>query len=97
MPDWTRKDERQYDRIKRSSRRQGKSLGRAKEIAARTVNRQRRAEGRTPNRRTTGTGNPRRGLEDRSVDQLRNRARELNISGRSKMKKSDLIRAIRRR
>lgn len=97
MPEWTRKDERQYERIKRSARTRGESLSRAKEIAARTVNRQRREEGRTPSRRTSGTGNPRRGLEARSVDELRNRASELNISGRSKMNKSELIRAIRRR
>lgn len=97
MPEWTRKDERQYERIKRSARSRGESLSRAKEIAARTVNRQRRQEGRTPERTTMGTGNPRRGLEARSVNELRNRARELNIAGRSKMNKSDLIRAIRRR
>jgi hypothetical protein len=97
MPQWSRKDERQYERIKESARKRGESMRRAKEIAARTVNQQRREEGRTPKRTTTGTGNPRRGLEDRSVDELRNRARDLNIQGRSKMNKSDLIRAIRRR
>jgi hypothetical protein len=98
MPEaWSEKDERMYEHIKRSELERGKSESKAEEIAARTVNRQRREEGRTPNTRTSGTGNPNTRLEDRTVDQLRNRARELNISGRSTMKKDELIAAIRRR
>jgi hypothetical protein len=34
----SRKDERQYDKIRKSARSRGASAGRAKEIAARTVN-----------------------------------------------------------
>ncbi len=94
---WSRKDERQYEHIKDSAREQGKSTDRAEEIAARTVNKQRRAEGRTPNRTTQGTGNPNRSYEDRSVEELRNLAGDLEIRGRSKMKKSELIDAIRDR
>ncbi len=75
----------------------GKSEDRAQEIAARTVNKNRREEGRTPNRTTQGTGNPNRGLEARTKDELENRAAELNIRGRSKMKKAELIDAIRDR
>jgi hypothetical protein len=45
---------------------------------------------------TQGTGNPNRSLEDRTVDELRNRAKELDISGRSKMNKQELVRAIRK-
>jgi hypothetical protein len=45
---WSKKDERQYEHIKESSRKQGgRSARRAKEIAARTVNKRRREEGRT--------------------------------------------------
>lgn len=97
MPSWTDKDERQYEHIKDSAQDRGRSTKRAKEIAARTVNKQRREEGRTPNRRTQGTGNPSRRLEDRTREQLYNRAKELHIEGRSKMNKSELVRAIRRR
>ncbi len=43
---WSRKDERQYEEIKESALKQGRSLKRAKEIAARTVNKRRRLEGR---------------------------------------------------
>lgn len=92
---WSNKDERQYEHIKESAQERGRSESRAKEIAARTVNKQRRQEGRTPNKTTQGTGNPNSSLEDRKVDELRNRARELDIEGRSSMKKSELIAAIR--
>jgi hypothetical protein len=96
-PSWNNKDERQYEHIKDSSRERGASTERAKEIAARTVNKRRRTEGRTPNRTTQGTGNPRTSLESRTRRELYNRARELNIDGRSKMNKQQLVRAIRAR
>ena len=92
---WSSKDERQYEHIKESAEERGKSESRAKEIAARTVNKQRRSEGRTPNRTTQGTGNPNRSYEDRTVEELRNIASERGIQGRSKMKKSELIQALR--
>ena len=44
---WSNKDERQYEHIKASEKKEGKSTDRAKEIAARTVNKQRKKEGRT--------------------------------------------------
>jgi plasmid stabilization system protein ParE len=91
---WSNKDERQYEHIKESALESGKSEERAKEIAARTVNKERRQEGRTPNKTTQGTGNPNKSLQDRSVAELRNRARELKIPGRSKMNKADLVKAI---
>ena len=94
---WSKKDERQYEHIKSSSKRRGKSAKRAKEIAARTVNKQRREEGRTPQKKTQGTGNPNRSLGDRSRDELYNIAREMGISGRSSMRKSQLASAIRGR
>jgi len=92
---WSNKDERKYEHIKESSRERGASEDRAQEIAARTVNKARREEGRTPNRTTQGTGNPRRGYEARSRDELYNIARERGIEGRSKMTKDELIRALR--
>jgi hypothetical protein len=92
---WSKKDERQYEKIKESQKDSGSSAKRAKEIAARTVNKTRRNEGRTPNKSTQGTGNPNSSLDDRSVDELRNRAADLHIQGRSKMKKQELIDAIR--
>ena len=97
MPQWSDKDERKYEHIKESSMDRGVKKERAKEIAARTVNKQRREEGRTPNKRTQGTGNPTNSLEKRTKDELYNRAKDLNISGRSKMKKDELIKAIRRK
>ena len=93
---WSDKDERQYEKIKHSSKQRGTSEKRAKEIAARTVNKKRREQGRTPNRTTQGTGNPRKSLEDRTVDELRNIAAQRNIRGRSKMRKQDLISALRK-
>jgi len=97
MPKWTSKDERQYEHVKESSRERGASEDRASEIAARTVNKQRRSEGRTPRKRSSGTGNPNRSLDDRSRDELYNRAKQLSIEGRSKMSKQELVDAIRSR
>jgi plasmid stabilization system protein ParE len=92
---WSNKDERKYEHIKESSEERGMPEKRAEEIAARTVNKNRREEGRTPNKTTQGTGNPNKSLEARTVDELRNKAKELKIPGRSKMNKQDLVRAIR--
>ncbi len=48
MPDeWSKKDERQYEHVKKSEKESGRSDERAKEIAAATVNKQRSKEGRT--------------------------------------------------
>jgi hypothetical protein len=97
MPGWTSKDERKYEHIKESSQKRGVAKERAKEIAARTVNKGRREEGRTPNTTTQGTGNLSRSLENRSKEELMNRARSMNISGRSRMNKQELVKAIRNR
>jgi len=95
MAEWTPKDERQYEHVKQSVQERGASEEKAEEIAARTVNKQRRKEGRTPNKTTQGTGNPQHRLEERTKQELYNRARQLEIQGRSKMSKADLIEAIR--
>ena len=92
---WTKKEERQYEHIKTSAQKRGKGA-RAKEIAARTVNKQRRLRGETPNRTTQGSGNPNLSLDQRSRQELYNRAKQLHIAGRSSMRKADLIRAIQR-
>ena len=98
MPEsWTAKDERSYQHVRSSVMERGQSSGRASEIGARAENRQRREDGSTPNRRTTGTGNPRAPLEERSKDELYNLAEEHDIRGRSRMNKTQLITAIRRR
>jgi hypothetical protein len=95
---WSEKDERQYKEIKKSARERGRTEERAEEIAARTVNKRRRQEGRTESGRSTtsGTGNPNASLEDRTKQELYNRAKRLDIRGRSSMTKRDLVKAIRR-
>ena len=103
MPEWTKKDERQYEHIKESELDRGSSVDRAEEIAGRTVNKQRRKEDRTPEKRTSGTGNPNVRLEDRTKDELTNRAKdeltnrakELGIKGAANMKKQELADTIR--
>lgn len=92
---WSRKDEQKYEAIKDSSIERGVPPKRAREIAARTVNKQRRESGRTPNVRTMGTGNPNRPYEERTRDELENIAKERGVSGYSKMRKDELIRALR--
>jgi len=93
---WSDKDERKYEHIKESAEERGQSEKKAEEIAARTVNKGRRQEGRTPNKTTQGTGNPNRSLENRTVDELRNLAKEKKITGRSSMKKAELVKALRK-
>lgn len=92
---WSDKDERQYQHVKSEQQDRGKSTRSAKAIAARTVNKQRRQEKRTPNTTSQGTGNPNTPLEKRTRQELYNRASELNISGRSRMRKQELVNAIR--
>jgi hypothetical protein len=93
---WSAKDERQYEHVKDSELKRGRSEDKAEEIAARTVNRRRREEGRTPNVRTQGTGNPTTRLESRSRDELYNIARDRGVRGRSSMTKAELLEAVRR-
>lgn len=94
---WSSKDERKYEHIKERELERGLEEDRAEAIAARTVNKARRQEGRTPNKTTQGTGNPNRGYEARTRDELYNIARDKDIPGRSKMSKDELIDAIRGR
>jgi plasmid stabilization system protein ParE len=81
---WSTKRERQYEHIKESEKKQGRSTKRAKEIAARTVNKDRARAGET------GTSRP----EGRTKEQLDSEAKRRNIPGRSKMTKAQLRRAV---
>ncbi|MGE0599694.1 MAG: addiction module toxin RelE [Dehalococcoidia bacterium] len=92
---WSKKDERQFEHVKESELDRGASEDRAEEIAGRTVNKTRREQGRTPNKRTQGTGNPNAPLADLTRDELYNRAKKRDISGRSGMTKKELIDALR--
>jgi hypothetical protein len=96
---------RQYEHIKQSEKRQGRSEGRAEEIAARTVNKERARSGesRTRSRSSTrdissgrrgGLRSGRRGPTGPTREQLYNDAKRLNIEGRSRMSKSQLQRAV---
>jgi hypothetical protein len=99
---------RQYEHIKESARGQGASTDRAEEIAARTVNKERARAGESRTRSRTSTrdvsssrrGGQRSGTarpKGRTKDQLYNEAKRMNISGRSKMNKQQLQRAVDRR
>ncbi len=44
---WSNKDERQYEHVQASEKKEGRSTQRAKQIAAATVNKTRSAQGRT--------------------------------------------------
>ncbi|MGH3014369.1 MAG: plasmid stabilization protein [Gaiellaceae bacterium] len=99
---------RQYEHIKESARDQGASTDRAEEIAARTVNKERARAGESRTRSRTSTrdlssgrrGGRRSGTnrpKGRTKEQLYNEAKRMNISGRSKMNKQQLQRAVDRR
>ena len=96
---------RQYEHIKESERREGRSERRAEEIAARTVNKQRARTGqaKTSSRlsKTDMSSSRRGGLRSgtnrpkgRTKEQLYNEARRMGIDGRSKMSKAQLQRAV---
>ena len=103
---WTEKRERQYEHVKESERKQGRSTKRAKEIAARTVNKERARSGETkgsPSRTSTRdiSSGRRGGLRSgsnrpkgRTKEQLYNEAKRMNIPGRSTMSKMQLQRAV---
>lgn len=96
LPDaWSEKDKRMYEHVKRTYLDRGRSEDEAQEIAARTVNDHRRDEGRAKSSDSRQTGNPRTSLDDRTIDELRNRAEQLNIDNPASMSRAKLIRAIR--
>ena len=102
---WTAKRERQYEHIRESERKQGRSTKRAKEIAARTVNKERARSGEAEESSLTSRRNMsssrRGGLRSgpnrprgRTKEQLYNEAKRMNIRGRSRMNKQQLQRAV---
>ena len=98
---------RQYEHVKKSEKRQGRSEGRAKEIAARTVQKERARSGESRQRSRSSTSDissgRRGGLRSgsgpggRTRDQLYNDAKKLNIRGRSRMNKRQLLAAVNRK
>ena len=98
---------RQYEHVKKSEKRAGRSESRAEEIAARTVNKEkaRKGESRTRSRSSVkDISSGRRGGKrsgsgpgGRTRDQLYNEAKKLNISGRSRMNKKQLLAAVNRK
>jgi hypothetical protein len=102
---WSAKRERQYEHIKESEQKQGRSTKRAKQIAAATVNKERAraGEAETSSRSSTrdissgrrgglrsGTNRP----KGRTKEQLYNEAKRRGVEGRSKMSKSQLQHAL---
>jgi hypothetical protein len=105
--EWTRKQERKYEHIKRSQKKRGSSDRRAKEIAARTVQKERARTGQARARSRTsvrdisssrrGIRSGTRGPRGRTREQLYNEARQMGIKGRSSMNKAQLQRAVDRK
>jgi hypothetical protein len=108
---WSKKRERQYEHIKDSERKSGASTKRAKEIAARTVNKERARSGEAKQSSRSSTrdmsSSRRGGLRSRTgrtggssgqtKEQLYNQAKRLNIKGRSRMNKKQLLAAVNRK
>jgi hypothetical protein len=105
MPEaWSNKRERQYEHIKDSEKKQGRSTKRAKEIAARTVNKERAQKGETKGSSSSGSrsrSSSRSGSASsnggQTKEQLYQQAKRLGIEGRSSMSKQQLQRAVSRR
>jgi hypothetical protein len=103
---WSAKRERQYEHIKEGVLERGEDDDTAEEIAARTVNKERARSGEAKESSPTSTQDissgrrgglrSHRGPGGRTRDQLYNEARQKNISGRSKMNKAELERAVGR-
>ncbi len=95
---------RQYEHVKKSEKKAGRSEARAEEIAARAVNKERAraGESRTRSRSSTkgssassrGGRQSGKGPGGRTREQLYNDARKLGIEGRSRMNKRQLQRAV---
>jgi hypothetical protein len=95
---------RQYEHVKKSEKRAGRSTKRAKEIAARTVQKERARSGESRRRSRSSTrdiSSGRRGglrsgggPKGQTRDQLYNEAKRLGVEGRSQMSKRQLQRAV---
>jgi hypothetical protein len=103
---WSDKRERQYEHVKDGLRERGEDEDTAEEIAARTVNKERARAGEAKESSRTSTDDisssrrgglrSHRGPGGRTRDQLYNEARAKGITGRSKMTKAQLERAVER-
>lgn len=101
---WSAKRERQYEHIKDSLRSRGRKESTAEEIAARTVNKERARAGESATASPTSTrdisSGRRGGLRShsgpggRTKAQLYEEARRKKVSGRSRMTKAQLLRAV---
>ncbi len=102
---WSNKRERQYEHIKESAKKQGKSTRTAKRVAAATVNKERarKGEAKTASRSSTKdiSSGRRRGLRSgtnrpkgRTKEQLYSEAKRRGIKGRSSMTKDQLQKAL---
>ena len=99
---------RQYEKIKRSQKQRGSSERRAEEIAARTVQKERARAGESRQRSRTsiqdmssarrgGQRSGSSGPRGQTREQLYNQAKRLNIEGRSRMNKRQLLAAVNRK
>lgn len=103
---WSKKRERQYEKVKGSLEDQGRSEGTATEIAARTVNKERARSGEAAQASKSSTDDissgRRGGLRSgkgpggRTKQQLYNEARRKGVKGRSGMSKAELEKAVGR-
>jgi hypothetical protein len=101
---WSARRERQYEHIKESEKKQGRSTKRAKQIAAATVNKERARKGESKSASRSSTrdisSGRRGGLRSgtggggRTKEQLYNEAKRRGIKGRSRMNKAQLQRAV---
>lgn len=101
---WSDKRERQYEHIKESAKERGTGEDRAEEIAARTVNKNRARQGESDQASRTSTqdvspqhrGGKRShsGSEGRTKEQLYQDAKRAGVTGRSRMSKAELERAL---
>lgn len=103
---WSKKRERQYQHIRDGLEERGRSKDVSEEIAARTVNKERARSGEAESASRTSTEDissgrrgglrSHRGPGGRTKQQLYEEARSKGVSGRSKMNKAQLERAVDR-
>jgi len=103
---WSAKRERQYAHVKESLLEQGKPKPLAEEIAARVVNKERAQHGESATASASSVNDmpasrrgglrSHQGAGGRTLQQLRNEARQRGLKGRSTMNKAQLERALTR-